>query len=121
MWQTRRGFGLIRHELWFLLLIIVGGLAYAVYDTGELPPFSNALRGTPLANAQFTVTDGDTIRIHGERKGTRLLGFNAPEISKPLCAAERELGLRATERLRELVLTCPPESGPGLMRGFGAF
>jgi endonuclease YncB( thermonuclease family) len=48
----------------------------------------------------FTITDGDTIRIKGERKGTRLVGFNTPESIEPGCAAERALGLRAKARLR---------------------
>lgn len=38
-------------------------------------------------------------------KGTRLVGFNAPETYNARCAKESELGQRATARLVELVAT----------------
>ena len=63
-------------------------------------------RRSALSNislGDFTVTDGDTIRINGERKGTRLVGFNAPETREPGCAEERALGNKAKARLRQLV------------------
>jgi len=53
----------------------------------------------------FTVTDGDTIRVSGELKGTRLVGFNAPEVFSPKCEYERQLGGRATARVKQLVST----------------
>lgn len=56
--------------------------------------------GTP---PRFTVTDGDTIHIAGEEKGTRLVGFNTPEKFSPQCAREEQLAHRATARLKELV------------------
>ena len=59
----------------------------------------------PIQVSQFTVTDGDTIRLVGASAGTRLVGFNAPETSNAECPRERELGERATDRLRELVAT----------------
>ncbi|MDN2568357.1 thermonuclease family protein [Aquibium sp. A9E412] len=67
----------------------------------------------------FAVTDGDTIRLYGERRGLRLVGFNAPETVRPQCARERALGERARARLKALVASgettlkvvpcaCPP-------------
>lgn len=58
---------------------------------------------SPLGKSQFTVTDGDTIHLTGAAKGTRLVGFNAPETQSPQCAAERALGVTAKNRLRELI------------------
>jgi endonuclease YncB( thermonuclease family) len=49
------------------------------------------------------VIDGDTIQIFGVEPNVRLVGFDAPETWRPDCEAERELGLKATARLRELV------------------
>ena len=58
-----------------------------------------------ISRYQFTVTDGDTIRLNGARKGTRLVGFNAPETHNAVCRREQELGDRATSRLKQLVAT----------------
>ena len=55
-----------------------------------------------LANAsQIDVLDGDTIRVAGET--FRLVGFDAPETHRAQCPTERELGNRATFRLRQIV------------------
>ncbi|TIM21883.1 MAG: thermonuclease family protein, partial [Mesorhizobium sp.] len=59
------------------------------------------------------------IRLNGTTRGTRLVGFNAPESIEPRCDAEADLGRRAKARLRELVVavklelkmvpcSCPP-------------
>ena len=56
---------------------------------------------SPLSSGQVEVLDGDTIRIAGET--FRLVGFDAPETYRAQCASERELGNRATFRLRQLV------------------
>ncbi len=50
----------------------------------------------------IAVVDGDTVSIYGLKY--RLVGYDTPE-SGPLakCAAERELAVRATRRLREIV------------------
>lgn len=57
----------------------------------------------PISRDAFTVTDGDTIRVVGEAKGTRLVGFNAPETNDARCDAERDLGRQATDRLKGIV------------------
>lgn len=56
-----------------------------------------------LSKRDFSVTDGDTIQIHSESKGTRLIGFNTPETFKPSCEQELALGKQATARLKQLV------------------
>jgi len=58
---------------------------------------------SPVDPGQVEVLDGDTIRVAG---GTfRLVGLDAPETYRARCASERELGNRATFRLRQLVAT----------------
>jgi endonuclease YncB( thermonuclease family) len=49
------------------------------------------------------VLDGDTIRVFHQQPNVRLVGFNAPETRRAECDAERELGAKATRRLRDLV------------------
>jgi endonuclease YncB( thermonuclease family) len=56
---------------------------------------------SPLDPGQVEVLDGDTIHVAGET--FRLIGFDAPETYRARCASERELGNRATFRLRQLV------------------
>ena len=53
--------------------------------------------------ADVTVIDGDTIAVYHMQPNVRLVGFNAPESSNAACEAERQLGVRATQRLLELV------------------
>ena len=47
------------------------------------------------------VVDGDTIWYRGEK--IRLADINTPEISRPACRREAELGERATRRLTALL------------------
>jgi endonuclease YncB( thermonuclease family) len=55
----------------------------------------------PIEPSQIEVVDGDTIRVAGET--FRLVGFDAPETYRAQCPSERQLGNRATFRLRQLV------------------
>lgn len=55
-----------------------------------------------ISASAITVTDGDTVRVNG--RSTRLVGYNAPEITGARCQEELALGNRATARLRELVI-----------------
>jgi endonuclease YncB( thermonuclease family) len=61
-----------------------------------------ALAGSINA-ADVRVIDADTIRVFHKRPNVRLVGFNAPETRRPACEVKRELGAKATRRLRELV------------------
>lgn len=53
------------------------------------------------------VVDGDTLWLDGEK--IRVADIDTPEISQPGCAAEKELGLQATQRLIELLNLAPFE------------
>ncbi|WP_287352703.1 thermonuclease family protein [Mesorhizobium sp.] len=110
----------------FALALVVGSVIYSYVDSSyTTSPSSPALalpdagNLKPLARGQFTITDGDTIRLNGAAKGTRLVGFNTPESIEPSCEAEAHLGRRAKARLKELVAaaelelkmvpcSCPP-------------
>ncbi|MBY5567148.1 thermonuclease family protein [Rhizobium leguminosarum] len=102
-WWRRR---LVRDAVVVALIIMVG-LVYSVFETAPVQSFVGAV-GTsshvmgPVDQA-FSVTDGDTVHIAGERAGTRLVGFNTPEKFSPQCEYERKLGERASSRLKELV------------------
>lgn len=103
----------------FAAALIVGSLIYS-YVTGHLhipsssgwafgSPEADTTTAMPLKRSQFTITDGDTIRLIGAANGTRLVGFNAPESIEPRCDAEADLGRRAKARLKELVATAKLE------------
>jgi endonuclease YncB( thermonuclease family) len=62
-----------------------------------------AVSSAPITPDEVRVIDGDTIRIHHQRPDVRLVGFNAPETRRAVCESERELGGKATGRLRDLV------------------
>ena len=68
-------------------------------------PSAEQLHAQPISARQISVIDGDTIHVAGERANVRLVGFNAPETRNAECAAEHDLGDRATRRLKELVAT----------------
>ena len=90
--------------------IVCGFVVYSMIQSS--PPaaiVSHTKAGETISRHQFTVIDGDTIRLNGARKGTRLVGFNAPEIHNAACRREQELGDRATSRLEELVATADLE------------
>ena len=57
----------------------------------------------PIDPEDVTVIDGDTIAVYHMQPNVRLVGFNAPESSNALCEAERQLGVRAAQRLLDLV------------------
>jgi endonuclease YncB( thermonuclease family) len=57
----------------------------------------------PVDSADIRIIDGDTIRVYHEQPNVRLVGFNAPETGRAACAAERDLGAKATRRPRDLV------------------
>jgi micrococcal nuclease len=55
----------------------------------------------PIESNQIKVIDGDTITADG--KTIHLLGFAAPEMQGAQCRAERDLGAKATKRMRDLI------------------
>ncbi|MGO8036159.1 thermonuclease family protein [Rhizobium leguminosarum] len=104
LWWWRRR--LVR-DMVVVAMIVVAGLLYSVFETGPVQSFVGTVGKSsheigPVDQA-FSVTDGDTVHVAGERAGTRLVGFNTPEKFSPQCEYERKLGERASSRLRELV------------------
>lgn len=67
-----------------LLVIALAGVAFAA------PAF-----------ASFIATDGDTIKFDGEK--IRIIGLDTPETFRARCPEEKALGLKAKERLQELL------------------
>lgn len=63
----------------------------------------SAAAAEPIDPSRIRVIDGDTIRIDGHKPDHRLVGFNAPETRRAKNPTERELGGKATARLRALV------------------
>lgn len=58
------------------------------FGRGQLP--STPATATVSLAQQFTVADGDTVRVVGDAAGTRLVGFNTPEKFSPQCEHERQ-------------------------------
>lgn len=50
---------------------------------------------------RIAVVDGDTVDVGGVRY--RLVGFDAPETRSAQCGSERQLGNKASDRLRALI------------------
>ena len=84
----------------------------------------------PIDPDDIRVIDGDTIRVYHERPDVRLVGFNAPETRRAACEAERQLGAKATRRLRNLVragdldfeyvaCSCPPATQGTFVCNYG--
>jgi micrococcal nuclease len=67
----------------------------------EAARFTSCAFGSPEA----CVVDGDTFWYRGEK--IRIADINTPETSDPQCAAEAELGARATARLTQLLNAGP--------------
>jgi micrococcal nuclease len=108
MQQMARDFGVVAAAAF-----IGFGLAYAWQPQAErvgLPPSDSHLvayapaRHFPICGAAQRVNcvvDGDTFWFDGER--VRIADIDAPEIARPECTHEAELGRRSTLRLQTLL------------------
>jgi micrococcal nuclease len=72
----------------------------------ERPQVSEGRSGTPRFAAcgrrpKTCVVDGDTFWLDGVK--IRLADIDTPEVRTPQCASERSLGIKATERLIDLL------------------
>jgi endonuclease YncB( thermonuclease family) len=81
--------------------IIEGGVTRVAQPTSGVvaPAASIGASETPI------IIDGDTVSISGER--IRILNIDAPESYQPHCEAELVAGLRAKERVAQLVRSGP--------------
>ena len=84
------------------VVLASAAIGYFAYDAGEVRfgwggKFSQCI----LAGQQSCVIDGDTIRHEGMT--IRLADIDAPEIRDFKCGSELALGLRATQRLLDLM------------------
>jgi len=79
-----------------LLLLFTFCLALGLLTFVNLPTLAESLDGR-----RVVIIDGDTIAIGSER--VRILNIDAPESFRPRCDAELVAGLRAKERLAQLL------------------
>jgi len=103
-------------RLFKLFFVILGAIAVALYVTGAFD-FRRGLHwpGMRVGPGEFTlcsranrtncVVDGDT--IHHDGVIIRIEGIDTPETHRARCVSEKALGMRATERLLELVNAGP--------------
>ena len=100
-------------EIKFLALLLVvitiggGQMLTEWLPKSGLSPFQPAASSADFQDQSFTVTDGDTVRMSDGTR-VRLVGFNTPEKFEPRCSREAALGNRASERLKELVMSGAP-------------
>lgn len=99
-WLRSRQLGRLAVPLAFVIIAL--GAKFAA-DGFQQPRATSLGSTTELSRSDFSVTDGDTIQLRGERFGTRLVGFNTPETYRVHCARGLALGMKATQRLREMV------------------
>lgn len=114
--SSRRGYGALP-RLWIVLFAaVLGAAAYLGIDHSSSPERHAQSSKYFAACGYFTrddcVVDGDTFFMNHDK--IRIADIDAPETHGAKCAAEAELGMRATKRLRELL-----NSGPFELRGYG--
>ena len=83
-------------------------VGYAAVRDGMFPAFLGGsglfgiLKGSEIIDlCEAHVLDGGTVSIRSER--IRISNIDAPEIFEPGCRREREIGLKAKERLGQLI------------------
>jgi endonuclease YncB( thermonuclease family) len=81
-----------------LLLVPGAGEAQGIASGETVRALFPVCRGSQRVTC---VVDGDTIWLRGTK--IRIADIDTPEVSQPACPRERALGLRATERMRELL------------------
>jgi len=89
---ARSHFGVIA---WLVIASICAVLFFAKRATQESTDVS-------ISAAGLRVIDGDTVGLADGRR-IRLIDYQTPEIFGPRCPEERALGLKATQRLRQLI------------------
>ena len=90
--------------VWLILAAIAPVMAY-FYMTRTGPQVPRALEPSRLTvTGEIAVVDGDTVRHQGQLY--RLVGFDTPEKGDlARCEQERRLAEKATQRLRQLIIS----------------
>jgi endonuclease YncB( thermonuclease family) len=87
-------------------LALVAALSLTAQAQNLPPGFIDPQQDSPpqsIKPSDIRVIDGDTIQVWNRSPNVRLVGFDAPETSHSDCDGERQLSLKATERLREII------------------
>lgn len=92
-----------------MAVVVLLGVIFS-QDTGQVSaPSSSAVSNSTstytkaITARDIGIIDGDTIKIAGESRNVRLVGYNTPETYKPSCQRELDVGTRATQRLGVLI------------------
>jgi micrococcal nuclease len=88
-------------DVWMVLMKVMTGLIATIAFAGQANAIEICSGGDRAARKVTCLIDADT----GWERGVkwRLLDIDAPEISKPECQREREIGNQATKRLQRLM------------------
>jgi endonuclease YncB( thermonuclease family) len=99
----------LTHQGWAWLVVSL--LAIVIWIDGQglsMPRWDGGFTGHSPSQARVaslqpsSVIDGDTVRV--QNRTFRLVGFDTPETGdRAKCDYERDLGERATQRLRDLI------------------
>lgn len=107
--QSARGLALLASLGLVVSLLAAGKVQAQASASGLQPSVQDRERAEfPLCEGprRFTcVVDGDTIWYRGAK--IRLADIDTPEVSRPRCPREAELGRKATERLQSLLNEAP--------------
>lgn len=83
-----------------LVVLAAASIGRQISDTISLSDLVDIAASSQPRN--ISITDGDTIKMDDGTR-VRLVGFNTPEKFEPRCEHERQLGIKASKRLVELV------------------
>ncbi len=96
----------------YLMLVVLGvaltGIPATEHSSSNGSKFNGLSSETyqkSISTRDIRVIDGDTIKVTGESRSYRLVGFNTAETKNAQCSRERELGYMVTSRLAELLST----------------
>jgi micrococcal nuclease len=106
VWETKRfAIGLVVIAIVFLIAQIDVGTLGGAWRARVFPDRDTFTQARELSVRDIQVVDGDTIRVTGDSRRVRLVGFNTPEVFSPGCSRELQIGNRASARLKELLRT----------------
>lgn len=110
-WMVRRFLRTFAFAAALFAVIFGVGLIEPLFDSGRpasVGTGSSTVAAYVLNQPRIEVIDGDTIRVAGQSRNVRLVGFNTPETGSAQCSQERALGHQASARLKQLVANGTP-------------